>query len=221
MLCTILCCIGPRYNGTAWTVFLSKLYWQITFVNSFFAIQFQFQFQFLDCQFQFQFLFITLQPSGLEGYCRTGMAGWAARLPDFAECTFLKLLNGFSLFKAQWNCVDLKLCSIMIICQFAAYGLPMGQKLVKTGSNGVPTLPNTYLWVWNCWTDLLHSKFYGIVWTCSCATSWSFTHLPHMVLPMGQKLGISGAPGVPTLRNTNLWNHVLDGLHRSEFYGIV
>ena len=37
---------------------------------------------------------------------------------------------------------------------------------------------------------------YGVVWTWSCATSWSFTHYPHMGLPMGQKLVKSGTNGV-------------------------
>ena len=34
------------------------------------------------------------------------------------------------------------------------------------------TLRNPYLW--NHWMDLHHFKFYGIVLTCSCATSWSY-----------------------------------------------
>ena len=34
------------------------------------------------------------------------------------------------------------------------------------------TLRNPYLW--NHWMDLYHFEFYGIVLTCSCATSWSF-----------------------------------------------
>ena len=34
----------------------------------------------------------------------------------------------------------------------------------------------------------LCSKLFGIVYTCSCAMSWSFTHLPHTGLPMAQNL---------------------------------
>ena len=34
------------------------------------------------------------------------------------------------------------------------------------------TLRNPYLW--KHWMDLYHFEFYGIVLTCSCATSWSF-----------------------------------------------
>ena len=106
----------------------------------------------------------------------------------------------------------------MIICQFTPYGLANGPKLVKTGTNGVQTLRNTHLCIWNHWTDLLHS--HEIAWTCSCATSLSFTRLPHMVLPMGQKVVKSGTTGVPTLWNAYLWNHWMD-LHHSVFYGIV
>ena len=58
--------------------------------------------------------------------------------------------------------------------------------LVRAGS--CQTLHNAYLW--NCRKDFLPSKFYRIVWTWSCATSWSFAHLPHMGLSMGQKLQV-------------------------------
>ena len=47
------------------------------------------------------------------------------------------------------------------------------------------------IYICNCLTDFLHSKWCGIVWACSicsCALSWSFAHLPHMGLPMCQKL---------------------------------
>ena len=49
------------------------------------------------------------------------LAQW--QLTDFAECISLKLLEGFSLFEVLWNCQDLKLCNIMVICPFAPYGL--------------------------------------------------------------------------------------------------
>ena len=49
----------------------------------------------------------------------------------------------------------------------------------------LPNLRNTYMS--NCLTDFLYSKFCGIIYACSCALSWSFAHLPHMGLPMGQK----------------------------------
>ena len=32
----------------------------------------------------------------------------------------------------------------------------------------------------NCWTDFLHSEFYGIVLTWSCAMPWPFAHLSHI-----------------------------------------
>ena len=72
--------------------------------------------------------------------------------------------------------------------------LPMGQKLVKFGSR---------LWeisyLWNCWYKSVHSKFYGIVHTRSCAT-W-LAHLPYMGLSMGTKLIISGTTGIQTSGN--------------------
>ena len=44
-----------------------------------------------------------------------------------------------------------------------------------------------------CWRDFVWSKLdYGIVWTCSCAPSLLFAHLPHTGMPMGQKLVKSG-----------------------------
>ena len=200
MLYTISCYIGPRYNGTGLCFcqsFTDKL--PLSKVNSLFAIQFQ---------LQFQFLFITLQPSGLEGYCHTGTAGRAGGQPDWQTLRNAYLWNCWMDFHCSklngivltWSCA-----MSWSFVNLSRMGLPIGLKLVKTGTNGVQTLWNTYLWIWNNWTDLLHSKFYGIVWTCSCATSWSFTHLPHMVLPIGQKVVKSGTTGVPTLPNTYLW----------------
>ena len=66
----------------------------------------------------------------------------------------------------------------------------------------LPNLRNPYLC--NRLMDFLHSKFCGIVWACSCAPSWSFAHLPHMGLPMGQKLVKFGTNWVQTLWNAYL-----------------
>ena len=41
--------------------------------------------------------------------------------------------------------------------------------------------------------DWPHLKFHGLAWTCICALSQSFAHLPHMGMPMGQKLVTSGS----------------------------
>ena len=195
---------------------LSKLYWQITFVQGWGQFLFC---NSIPCPIPIPWLSIpipfyypsALWAGGVLSYRYSRVGGQTARL-----CGMHISETGFSLFKAQWNCLDLKLCNVMIICQFTPYGLANGSKLVKTGTNGVQTLRNAYLCIWNRWT--LHSD--EIVWTCICATSWSFTHLPHMVLPMGQKVVKSGTTGVLTLRNAYLWNHWM-GLHRSEFYGIV
>ena len=67
-------------------------------------------------------------------------------------------------------------------------GLSMGQKHVKFATNWVQTLRNAYLW--NCWMDLPHLKFHGLA---CCATSQLLAHLPHMGMPMGQKLVKSGS----------------------------
>ena len=185
-------------------MFLPKLYWQITFVQGWG--------QFLFCNSIPTPIPIPIPfyyPSALRaGEVLSYWYGRAGGRPDWQT-----LRNAY-----LWNCLmDFhcsKLNGIVLTWSCAMswsfvnlphMGLPMGLKLVKTGTNGVQTLWNTYLWIWNHWTDLLHSKFYGIVWTCSCATSWSFTHLPHMVLPIGQKVVKSGTTGVPTLPNTYLW----------------
>ena len=47
-------------------------------------------------------------------------------------------------------------------------GLPMAKNLSNQAAPG-PNLWNLYLW--NHWMDLYHSKCYGIVSTCSCATA--------------------------------------------------
>ena len=76
----------------------------------------------------------------------------------------------------------------MVICPFAPYGLAHGP---KTCQIWLQTLRNAYLW--NRWMDWPQLKFHGLVWTCSCALLYLFAHLPHMGLPMGQKLVKSGS----------------------------
>ena len=90
-------------------------------------------------------------------------------------------------------------------------GLPMGQKLVKFATNGVQTLRNAYLW--NCWMDLHHLKFHGLLWTCSCATSQLFSLLPHMGLPMGQKLVKSGSTKARLCGNLDFQGQILKMLY--------
>ena len=52
------------------------------------------------------------------------------------------------------------------LAHLSPMSLPMGRKLVNFSTFRVQTLRNAYLC--NHWTDLLHSKFYGTVQTCSC-----------------------------------------------------
>ena len=45
-------------------------------------------------------------------------------------------------------------------------GLPIGPKLVPVGSRFAECI------IWNHWTDILHTKLFGIVYTCSCSPVW-------------------------------------------------
>ena len=122
---------------------------------------------------------------------------------DFVEYISLKPLDSFSPVKVLWNCLDMKLCNIMVICPLAPYGHSHGPEtsnLVPAGS-------------WFCRVNIsevldsvLHSKVFRIVLTCSCAMLWPLAHLTHMGLRMD--------------KNTYLWKHWMDFLH-SKFYGIV
>ena len=93
--------------------------------------------------------------------------------------------------------------------------------MVRAGGRAdgrLPNLRNPYLC--NRLTDFLHSKFCGIVWACRCALSWPYAHLPHMGLPMGQKLVKFATNWVQTLRNAYLWNCWMD-LPHLKFHGLV
>ena len=70
--------------------------------------------------------------------------------------------------------------------------------------SGVQTLRNVYLW--NRWAHFLHSKFFGIVLTCSWTPLWSLAYLIHIGVPMDQ--------------TTYIWNCWMDYLHL-KFYGIA
>ena len=111
--------------------------------------------------------FLPLSPPGWRGIVVTVWAG--GRLPNLRNPYLCNRLMDF---------LHSKFCGIVEACRCAPswsyahlphMGLPMGQKLVKFATNSVQTLRNAYLW--NCWMDLPHSKFHGLVWTCSCATS--------------------------------------------------
>ena len=81
----------------------------------------------------------------------------------------------------------------------------------------LPDLHNPYLC--NGLTDFLRSKFCGIVWACSCALSWPFTHMPYMGMPIGEKLKFA-TNWVQTLQNTFFWNCWMDLPHLS-FHGLL
>ena len=82
----------------------------------------------------------------------------------------------------------------------------------------LPELVARYLW--NRLTDFLRSKFCGIVLPCSCALLWSYAHLPHMGLPIGQKLVKFATNWVQTLWHAYLWNCWMDLAHL-KFRGLV
>ena len=88
----------------------------------------------------------------------------------------------------------------------------------RASGGRLPDLGNPYLC--NRLTDFLHSKFAVIVWACSGVLSSSFAHLPHMGLPMGQKLVKFATSWVQTLQNAFLWNCRMD-LRHLKFRGLV
>ena len=74
--------------------------------------------------------------------------------------------------------------------------LPMVQTLVTFGAIGAQTLRNVSLKPLHGFTLL------EVLWNCSCVTSWSLSHFPHMALLMGRKkLVKSGTTGVEILQN--------------------
>ena len=77
----------------------------------------------------------------------------------FVECISLKLLDGFPLSSRrlfEQHYVHLPIC---FICTF-----PYRTECI--------------------WRNFPHSKFYGNALTCNGATSWSFAHFTHLVLPI-------------------------------------
>ena len=113
------------------------------------------------------------------------------------------------------------LCCVLIVkLPFYSWALQTGWVLSQFRRAGrrLPDLRDPYLC--NRLMDFLDSKFCGIAQACSCALSWSFAHLTHMGLPMGQKLVKFGTNRVQTFRNVYLWKWVMDLAHL-KFYGIV
>ena len=88
--------------------------------------------------------------------CETHIAaeiGWIYSIPNFLECSTIVVVQRHN---------HLPFC-------------PYGQQLVKSGSGGVQTLWNAY--IWKCWTKFPYLKFFGISYTCSHATVWPLGHL--------------------------------------------
>ena len=87
-----------------------------------------------------------------------------------------------------------------------------GGRAVGRSGRRLPDLRNPYLC--NRLMDFLRSKFN--VLACNCALSCSFAHLPHMGLPMGQKLATNW---VQTLRIAYLWNRCIAQIAPLSFQG--
>ena len=66
------------------------------------------------------------------------------RLTYFAECISLKPLDGFTPFEVLWDCLDLKLCNVMVIRPCYPYGLAHGPKTSQTWHRGPDFTEQTY-----------------------------------------------------------------------------
>ena len=69
------------------------------------------------------------------------------------------------------------MCSNLVICPFAPYGLAHGPNTCQIWYHQGPGTQ----YLWNCWMDIHLSKFYVIIQTRGCETSCLFAHLPHIV----------------------------------------
>ena len=95
----------------------------------------------------------TPQPLELQGYCCTGPGRWAGGYQTLRNTYYLKLLEEFFLFESSVELhPNLKLCNIIVICPFVPSELVHGPKHVQSGTIGIQTLWNTYLW--KHWMDL-------------------------------------------------------------------
>ena len=81
-----------------------------------------------------------------------------------------RLAEPISLCNRMADFLHSKFCGIVWACSCALLwsfphlpymGLSMGQQLAKFATNWLQTLRNAFLW--NCWMDLPHLKFHGLV----------------------------------------------------------
>ena len=103
----------------------------------------------------------TPQPSGLEGYCRHGPGG---RAGGCQTCGTHISVTAWWIFSIRSSVelsrpVGVHCHGHMPICPI--WACPWAKNLVKFATNWVQTLRNAYLW--NCWMDLPHLKFHGLV----------------------------------------------------------
>ena len=103
--------------------------------------------------------FLPLSPPGWRGIVVTVRAGgWAGGCQTCGTHISVTFWRIFSIRSS----VELSR-PLVVHCHghLPHMGLPMGQKLVKFGTNWVQTLRNAYLW--NSWMDLPHLNFHGLV----------------------------------------------------------
>ena len=89
-------------------------------------------------------ILFTPQPSGLEGYCHHGSGGGQVGGWEFGRLGCCR------------NCGTL-----ISVTTWRIFSIRSFVELVKFATNLVQTLRNVYLW--NCWMDLPHLKFHGLV----------------------------------------------------------
>ena len=107
-------------------------------------------------------------PSALKGWRGIVITFWAGRRVGGCQTWGTHIsVTPWRIFSIR-SSVELSR-PVVVICPFASYGLAHGPKTCQISTNSVHTLRNAYLW--NCWMDLLHLKFHGLVQTCSCATT--------------------------------------------------
>ena len=96
--------------------------------------------------------------------------------PDFAGRISLNLLDGWAPFKVSWTFLDLYLSTVIVICPFQVphMGLPMGQKLVKSGST----------WTRPCGTHIFETAgwIYTIQSSMELSTPVVVQHQDHLTL---------------------------------------
>ena len=73
--------------------------------------------------------FYPIRGGGVLSYWSCWAGGWAAA--RFRGRISLKPLDGLYPFEVVWNCLNLKLYNVMVVCPFAPYGLAHRPKICQ------------------------------------------------------------------------------------------